>query len=429
MAPLMAALCDRALSSDEAAELALLLQQSTAIRQRYAEHMAIHAMLVWRHAAPLAGLPPALSGQTRDEEISGEIDEPLALPKIRGGDWRINPRVRYLMYAAAALVLIGISVLPLMRKSGKQSAPVAGQAEPRAAEVATVVSSTEATWAVGAAALGVGARLPVGRLRLNVGEVELRFDSGAQVWLRGPADFDLQSRNRARLESGQLLARVPVEARGFAIDVPGLTVIDLGTEFGLLVDQTGQSQVHVLAGRVEVQTVRPAEKPLQLLAGEARRGDANGAVSPIVVDREMFVPSLQPGRVTFEGRPEAETPMAGLYKGVNFDTDNPFGWGTNLWLGSEALTIHTDSRETQVLTFRLPPGCVLKDLTMQSDKASATVVLSSDGNPDVSFCNVAPEYLAYRTGWSKPASLVTVSVTASEGARALDIKELHFGLP
>jgi len=88
-------------------------------------------------------------------------------------------------------------------------------------------------------------------LRLERGLAEIEFDKGARVILQGPAGLDLISPSSARLRYGTLTARVPAQARGFTILAPGGKVVDLGTEFGLSVDDGGTTTVRVFAGEVE----------------------------------------------------------------------------------------------------------------------------------------------------------------------------------
>ncbi len=68
--------------------------------------------------------------------------------------------------------------------------------------------------------------------------------------LQGPAELVLVSGSEARLVHGTLTARVPEPARGFTILSPRGKVVDLGTEFGLSVDDAGETTVRVFDGVV-----------------------------------------------------------------------------------------------------------------------------------------------------------------------------------
>jgi hypothetical protein len=100
-------------------------------------------------------------------------------------------------------------------------------------------------------AMAEGSALTAGsRLDLAQGLAEITFASGARVIFQGPALFDVQSSLRGRLTAGALTARGPPQLTGFVIEMPGLTVLDLGTEFGVRASQAGASAgPRILRGR------------------------------------------------------------------------------------------------------------------------------------------------------------------------------------
>ncbi len=87
-------------------------------------------------------------------------------------------------------------------------------------------------------------------LQLVRGLAEIEFERGTRLILQGPAGLELISGNEARLVHGALTARVPERARGFTIYSPQGKVVDLGTEFGLSVDDRGNTAVRVFEGKV-----------------------------------------------------------------------------------------------------------------------------------------------------------------------------------
>jgi hypothetical protein len=60
----------------------------------------------------------------------------------------------------------------------------------------------------------------------------------------------LLSGSSAQLLHGTLTARVPAHAKGFTVLTPHNKVVDLGTEFGLSVDESGETTVRVFTGEV-----------------------------------------------------------------------------------------------------------------------------------------------------------------------------------
>src|SRR6185295_18158061 len=132
--------------------------------------------------------------------------------------------------------------------------------------VAVLTRTVDAAWADGSRTFASGAPLDRGVLRLKSGLAEIEFFSGARVVLEGPGELQLISPLEATCPTGRLSAEVPPPARGFRINTPRGTVIDLGTAFGLDVTPSGP-EVHVFKGEVEF---HPTAQPMQgLKQGQA----------------------------------------------------------------------------------------------------------------------------------------------------------------
>jgi hypothetical protein len=115
---------------------------------------------------------------------------------------------------------------------------------------ATVVPLGQCVWQDDKTAHDDGDQLNDGsRLTLRSGTVRVTFESGAQVLLEGPCDFTVDNAMHGTINSGRLSATVPSRAFGFRIRSPEAEVIDLGTEFGVAVDQN-HCEVHVFKGEV-----------------------------------------------------------------------------------------------------------------------------------------------------------------------------------
>jgi ferric-dicitrate binding protein FerR (iron transport regulator) len=180
----------------------------------------------------------------------------------------LSVRRRLSLLVGAAAVLFGGVLLGLW--GGGEEPPAAAQTK----AVATLVSTQQCRWADhdSSTQLGPGARLQVGRLRLVEGLAELVFDCGAQVILEGPAEFQLTSERSATAWQGRLVAKVPPAATGFTVATPDARIIDHGTEFALQVEQSEATEVHVIAGRVDVEPA--AAVPGGAVARELRTGQA-----------------------------------------------------------------------------------------------------------------------------------------------------------
>lgn len=89
-------------------------------------------------------------------------------------------------------------------------------------------------------------------LRIDAGVVELKLKSGATLLVEGPAEWAVDDENVATLSSGRLLAQVPGPAVGFTLHTPAAEVVDLGTEFGVHVNDKGETEVQMLSGSAHV---------------------------------------------------------------------------------------------------------------------------------------------------------------------------------
>ena len=175
-------------------------------------------------------------------------------------------------------------VAPVAQEGAR--APVEAQPAARVVRAVAAIwdeghSPANTTSANGAPAQRVTAkdRLVVGQsLSLRRGTAEIAFDSGARVFVEGPAVFEIESVNGGRLTVGKLMATVPPAATGFVIDTPSTKVIDLGTEFAVAVDRVGGADVHVFLGNVTAQQASASPRagaaafatpPLELRAGQS----------------------------------------------------------------------------------------------------------------------------------------------------------------
>ena len=201
-------------------------------------------------------------------------------------------------------------------------------AAPDAKSVARVTATRNCSWAAGSD-VGYGAKLMPGqRLNLSTGLVEVTFDDGAVVVLEGPATFDVESTGRVQLHDGRLAAVVPERARGFEVVTSRLNVVDLGTEFGVMAESAGTTEVHVFRGLVKAQLLDETGhkvRTVELNTAEAARiQPAEAMVARIPARDEEFVRTLS----------VASGPHDGLYAydGFNYpagpldEQNGGFGW-------------------------------------------------------------------------------------------------------
>lgn len=123
-------------------------------------------------------------------------------------------------------------------------------------------------------------------LRVSRGDIDITFSSGVVASVKAPAVVEINSPMRARVLRGKIAVSVPKGAEGFTIDTPRSTVIDLGTVFGVDVDERGQTDVVVFEGEIDLEQAADSEtdepSKRRLAMGEAVTVDYRGAVHRLV---------------------------------------------------------------------------------------------------------------------------------------------------
>jgi len=168
---------------------------------------------------------------------------------------------------------------------------------------------TQAASAEGAAPsngsdLAIASSVSLGRMiRLDSGLIEIAYETGAKVVLEGPVAFRVEP-NGGFLESGKLIGRLEAATDGrsvsglpnaspFAIRTPTAVVTDLGTEFGVEVDDRGFTTASVFRGLVRLNlTGAFAQADAVLAKGEAARVEMDGGrpvIRPVSARARHFV--------------------------------------------------------------------------------------------------------------------------------------------
>jgi Concanavalin A-like lectin/glucanases superfamily/FecR protein len=174
-----------------------------------------------------------------------------------------------------------------------------------------------------------------GTYRLVEGIVQIAFARGAEVMITAPAEFELQSDERVLLRRGKLSAKVPEQARGFTVETPTATLVDLGTEFAADVDRDGNGEVHVFRGEVIVKPRSLTDsRPVRLIGAQATRVDvASATPSGIEVDSTRFVRQFDEPKTSYSQLisklgPDAYLRMEPTVDGNSLiDSGSPGGFG------------------------------------------------------------------------------------------------------
>ena len=263
------ALADGAISREERARLEELLRTSEDARRFYVRAMALSSSLM-QYAGEMQADAPDLP------QAKGRIIRPAAWI------WALGS-----LAAAASIVL---AFWWGWTKDHREYASGFGDiaAVPSESEegVARLSGAKDCHWFQ--ASFQPGDELRRGQqLKLESGFAEITFDCGAQVTLEGPAVLDLNSAWEAVLLRGTLKAHVPAEAVGFRVSNPSVDVVDRGTEFSMVTDKAGATEVFVLQGSVETTAHGVAgleARPVILHEKQARRFALAGGVE--VDDRD-----------------------------------------------------------------------------------------------------------------------------------------------
>ena len=296
-------------SPQEQAELNRLVNSSPKARQVYLDCIHINAELSHRQGLQTHGVAAQAAGDVEngldtslldsaiwealaEDEKTAETVQPvrpeparplpirmLEVPKpVR----RVNKPALITAFAAMAALLL--AVVYVTQNPKIPSVPVA-----------RVIDSLDAQGDNPAVSFAQGARLftNTGPIRLKQGFVKIVFDDGAQVVLEGPAEYELTGYDHLNLSYGRLYAMVPPQAIGFSVNTPTSKIVDLGTEFGVASDLTGDLELHVLEGKtVLFAKDKSGSTSRQVSAGSAKKVSPWQTISDIPCNRRLFARNI-----------------------------------------------------------------------------------------------------------------------------------------
>ena len=243
----------------------------------------------------------------------------------------------WLFSYAAATVITGMAILGAWaykvshdyraRRDSRPPTPVPQSPEPKPEYVGRITGMADCRWADPGRRSRRRHAVPLGRrYALASGLMEITYTTGAKVILQGPCTYEVDSAAGGFLSLGKLTARVETKGKAeggrrraeirnpksevriplppssfpFVVRTPTAIVTDLGTEFGVEVDEQGRTESHVFAGEVRVERADAKDGAGQttvLYAGQTARCDERRGIAvpaaPGNVDR--FVRSLRPG--------------------------------------------------------------------------------------------------------------------------------------
>ena len=292
------AVCDETVSPEQLAELDSLMCTDPASRYRYLDYCRMHASLKAEMRAARATQrvqhqmqTDSIAEQTRNVSAASIASPPFVfLPAP------IRSMVAYpssgwpLAYLVATIALgIGLTIAAVTQVSELKQlvqqpvGPAKSTISRNPPCVGRITGIADCRWA-GAGGpenlksenRNLNSSVWLGdRFAIRSGLLEITYDTGAKVILQGPVTYEVESAAGGYLAVGKLTAKLEkkeepgarneqslvsrssllIPGSSFAVRTPTAVVTDLGTEFGVEVDEKGFTKSHVFRGTVEVRTV------------------------------------------------------------------------------------------------------------------------------------------------------------------------------
>jgi len=271
---------DEAIEPEEFSSLQAMLKESASARRIYLASIKDDAELFKLVAASREHLQMP-TGEARKPESRGESS---------GRGITIASRtLAFLAFAAGLLLALGI-----WRETGQQELAQGEAASKQLATDGSAVGessilvkiepiSDACQWYAEPARHSEAEPYRTGDIiRVTSGKLSLHYPSGTTVVLHSPSAYQLISDQDAKILVGRLTATVPEAGKGFSVVTPRMTVIDLGTQFGVEVDNDGATDLVVFQGEVDVDYHDDQVSTRRLHMGEAVHLDAAGTTSRIV---------------------------------------------------------------------------------------------------------------------------------------------------
>ncbi len=266
------AVADHSISPADHARLSEWLRNSEEARRIYIRSMALSASLFHYAGEMMAEAPDA--------------PKPSRFQRI------LRPAVWWIAAPLAAAAVLVLAFWLSANRSGDGTGNSAFSEAEADETVAHLSGAKDCRWSGASLALGDELR-PGQQLELTQGAAEITFDSGAQVVVEAPASLEVASAWNAVLRRGTIKANVPAQAVGFRIANSAVDVVDLGTEFSMVTEDNGETEVFVLKGAVETNAPEGEAAPhkrMVLREKQARRFARTGISD--VRDREQKLARL-----------------------------------------------------------------------------------------------------------------------------------------
>ncbi len=157
--------------------------------------------------------------------------------------------------------------------------------------LATLTDAVNAEWD---SAIAVGDKLKRQLINLKEGYAGFTFNDGSYVIFEGPTTFTILSEDSVYLDAGRLYAKMGAGSARFAVKTRNARIVDIGTEFGVATDDSGNSEVHVIDGEVILYTSDQHNKTKKqhIFENQACRVDSERNTHPITIAKTAFARSI-----------------------------------------------------------------------------------------------------------------------------------------
>jgi hypothetical protein len=198
-----------------------------------------------------------------------------------------------------------------------------------------IIGLSDAEVYEGATQYSLGDTLEEGqRIQIESGVLELLLSTGAKVTAEGPVDFELSSLLRMDLDRGKIVAAVPRTARGYTIVTPTSELVDIGTQFGVAVADSGDTELHVFDGDVVARSLvdELGTDLIHAKENEALRFDVTSAEPERLNAKESdFIRRLGPN-ISINDLPEMpKTNNLSLWLSADAISDANLGDSVSIW--------------------------------------------------------------------------------------------------
>ena len=306
--------CDGTVTETQIQELEVILESDVTARKAFADHFQLLTDIRFlgqverARNVGLAGVRATLPQTTQSS--SPTLPQVFLTNIIHGpvgfySGWPVAYLIATVIFGIGALIGSVTYVSHPGQIAERLPVVITGKlaSEPQMEFVGRITGMVDCQWADASTEAVNGAYVPLGRkYALSSGLMEITYDTGAKVIVQGPVTYEVESAFGGYLAVGKLTARVDKKEDHrstskspnptlFTIKTPTATVTDLGTEFGVEVDESGTTQSHVFRGLVRVQRLADGGKPEE--TGQLLRENESARVERSGQGRIVVVPAAK----------------------------------------------------------------------------------------------------------------------------------------